>query len=72
VRAVRGNEGAVLTVSSLAAPTDRPLEVSCSLPRVLGAGGVHATLQPQLSEGERAALAQSAATLRGWLQNLPD
>jgi L-lactate dehydrogenase len=72
VRAVRDNEGAVLTVSSLAAPTDRPLEVSYSLPRVLGAGGVHATLEPQLSEGERAALIQSATTLRGWLQKLPD
>jgi L-lactate dehydrogenase len=70
VRALRDDEGAVLTVSSLASGNDSPEEVSYSLPRVVGAGGVRATLQPNLSAEERTALGHSAATLKEWLQKL--
>jgi L-lactate dehydrogenase len=39
--------------------------VSLSLPRILGARGVVATLRPGLSEDEDAALRKSAEILRG-------
>jgi L-lactate dehydrogenase len=64
VRAIRDDERAVLTLS---APGDGEpgLEgVSLSLPRVLGSGGVKATLHPVLSQKEGLALRKSAETLR--------
>jgi L-lactate dehydrogenase len=70
VRALRDDEGAVLTVSSLSAGKDRPLEVSYSLPRVLGGDGIRATLLPVLSADESRALAHSARTLKPWLEKL--
>jgi len=39
-------------------------DVSVSLPRILGSGGVVATLQPSLSAEEYDALIMSARTLR--------
>ena len=39
-------------------------DISLSLPRVLGAGGVLAELQPNLSSDESAALNKSAAVLK--------
>jgi L-lactate dehydrogenase len=64
VRAVRNDERAVLTLSA-------PLEgwgtldgVCLSLPRVLGARGIEATLQPGLSVEEAHALRQSAHILQ--------
>jgi L-lactate dehydrogenase len=63
VRAVRDDEKAVLTLSTpgdTSFPTGR---VSLSLPRVLGAGGVEATLQPSLTTEEAKALKRSAEVL---------
>lgn len=64
VRAIRDDEHAVLTLS---APVEGwgPLDGSCfSLPRVLGATGIEATLRPALSTDEEDALQHSAQLLR--------
>jgi len=64
VQAIRHDEKAVLT---LTAPGDARCltgEVCLSLPRVLGAGGVEATLEPSLTAEEEAALKRSAEILR--------
>jgi L-lactate dehydrogenase len=39
-------------------------EVCLSLPRILGAGGIEATLEPSLTADEEAALKRSAQILR--------
>jgi L-lactate dehydrogenase len=64
VRAVRGDERAVLTVSMLTTGVEGLDEVSLSLPRIIGAGGVAHTFVPALSEQEREDLAASAQVLR--------
>lgn len=64
VRAIRGDERAVLTVSSSTSGIDEFEGVSLSLPRIVGAQGVAGTLRPGLSEGEDAALRKSAEILR--------
>jgi L-lactate dehydrogenase len=64
VRAIRGDERVVLTIST------RPLgfgnfpEVCFSLPRIVGAAGVLATLLPELSADEERALANSVGVIR--------
>ena len=64
VRAIRDDERAVLTLSA-PGDGDPGLEgVSLSLPRVLGSGGVTATLHPVLSQEEGLALRKSAETIR--------
>jgi L-lactate dehydrogenase len=62
VQAVRDDERTVFTLSS----TDTPgyENVSLSLPRVVGAGGICATLPPSLSAEERFLLDRSAEILR--------
>jgi len=62
VEAIRDNERAVFTLSN----TDTPgyADVSLSLPRVIGAEGICATLRPSLSAEEDALLDRSAETLR--------
>ena len=62
VSAIRDNERAVFTLSN----TDTPgyQDVSFSLPRVIGAGGILATLHPSLSSDERALMDKSAEVLR--------
>lgn len=64
VRAIRGNEGAVLTISSLSAKIANLRDVCLSLPRVVGAQGVAAELRPNLSSAELEALHHSADVLR--------
>jgi len=64
VRAIRDNEHAVLTVSTLTHEYEGIDGVSLSLPRVVGAKGVVETLHPSLSKDEDAALHQSAEILR--------
>jgi len=63
VHAIRDDQRAVLTVSTL---TDVAgiADVTLSLPRVVGAGGVTATLLPDLTAEETAALHRSAQVLR--------
>ena len=64
VRAIRGDERVVLTIST------RPLgfgnfpEVCFSLPRIVGAAGVLATLLPELSADEQQALANSVGIIQ--------
>lgn len=63
-QAVRDDERRVLTLSSLTRDIEGFEEVSLSLPRVLGAKGVLAELQPNLSSVERSALDESASILK--------
>jgi L-lactate dehydrogenase len=58
-KAIRDDEGAVLTISNIKGVDG----ISLSLPRVLKATGVAATIQPQLSDKETQALKKSAEIL---------
>ena len=64
VSAVRDDEHALLTVSSVTAGVVEFEGLSLSLPRVVGAQGVVATLRPDLSGHEREELNKSADMLR--------
>ena len=63
-RAIRDNERAVLTVSVLTPEVEGVKEVSLSIPRVVGAAGVMATLPQALSDEEHSALRRSAQILK--------
>jgi L-lactate dehydrogenase len=63
-RAIRDDERAVLTVSMLTPEVEAVKEVTLSIPRVVGAAGVVATLSPTLSEEEHAAFRKSAEVLK--------
>ncbi|UQN07018.1 L-lactate dehydrogenase [Deinococcus sp. QL22] len=65
--AVLRDRRAVLTVSG-----PSPYGPCLSLPRVVGAGGIGATLTPDLSEQEKAALERSAAVLMEAAKGLPE
>ena len=65
VQAVRDDEGVVLTLSCLCERGgDEPVKICLSMPRILNARGVVATLRPALSEKERELLEDSARILR--------
>jgi L-lactate dehydrogenase len=64
VAAIRSDERSVMTVSTCHMDTDEFEGVCISLPRVVGAQGVLATLRPDLCDEERAALKRSADILR--------
>lgn len=70
VRAIRGDEGAVLTLSGPSTAMEGMAGVSFSLPRVLGAEGVRVELRPRLSADEQEALRRSAEILRQAAQEL--
>jgi L-lactate dehydrogenase len=59
-KAIRDDEGAVLTLSNIEGLNG----ASLSLPRVLKANGIEATIQPMLSNEEAEALKRSAAILK--------
>ncbi|GGL76235.1 L-lactate dehydrogenase [Deinococcus aerolatus] len=63
---ILGDRRAVLTVS---APTPE-YGVSLSLPRVVAAGGIEASVMPLLTGDEKAALERSAAVLRASVERL--
>jgi L-lactate dehydrogenase len=63
-RAIRVDERAVLTVSTLTPEVEGIQNVALSVPRVVGAGGVLAALPPTLSDEEHAALRESARILK--------
>jgi L-lactate dehydrogenase len=63
-RAIRDNERAVLTVSILTPEVEEVKEVSLSIPRVVGAAGVVATLPQALSDEEHVAFRKSAEILK--------
>jgi L-lactate dehydrogenase len=69
-RAVLDNERVTLTVSSLADDDTKLKGVCMSLPRVVGAEGILATLRPSLTEEETHQLVKSADMLRGRAQEL--
>lgn len=64
VRAIRDDENAVLTVSIRSHSIAGVEDVALSLPRIIGANGVIATLNPDLSPQEDAALRRSAEVLK--------
>jgi L-lactate dehydrogenase len=64
VRAILGDERAVFTVSSVTPDILGVESVSLSLPRVVGRGGVIATLTPSLEAEEQDALRRSAELLK--------
>lgn len=63
VDAIRDNERAVLTVSTCLPDAGEFAGISLSLPRIVGAAGVVATLRPDLSHEEHAGLRRSAEIL---------
>ncbi len=69
-RAIRDDERVVLTVSNVGNPLGVPAGVCLSLPRVIGANGVHGTVLPPLSEQETQALRRSADVLLEAIQLL--
>jgi L-lactate dehydrogenase len=64
VRAVRNDEGAVLTLSNVASGLEDLEGLSLSLPRVIDANGIVETIHPSLSEEEHQALLKSAEVLK--------
>ena len=64
IKAVRNDEGAVLTLANLTSGIKGLEGVSLSLPRVIGAAGIKATIAPSLSKEEDNLLIQSALILR--------
>jgi L-lactate dehydrogenase len=64
VSAIRTNERAVLTVSSSLPETTEFAGLCFSLPRIVAAGGIVATLKPELSSEEQIDLRKSAEVLR--------
>lgn len=64
IEAIRDDEHTVMTVSLLCPEVEGVENVCLSLPRVVGAEGVSATLYPALPEDERAALRRSAQVLK--------
>ena len=64
VRAIRDDQRAVLTVSMRTPEVAGVRDVALSLPRIVGAAGVVATLHPELSPEEQAALRRSAEVLK--------
>lgn len=68
---IEADERAVLAVSVVTELVGSVADVALSLPRVIGAGGVIADLQPALNDGERAALAGSAAILKEAVDSVP-
>jgi L-lactate dehydrogenase len=70
VRAIRNDEGAVLTLSGPSTTMEGMAGISLSLPRVLGAQGARVELRPRLSPDEQNALHRSAEILRQAAQKL--
>ena len=64
VGAIRQDEQAVLSVSTVTADVEGVRHVALSVPRIVGREGVTADLFPNLDTGEHAALHRSATLLR--------
>jgi L-lactate dehydrogenase len=70
VGAIAGDEQAVLSVSTVEAEVLGVPDVALSLPRLVGRGGVSATLWPDLDADETEKLRTSTATLKGFVDQL--
>ncbi|SEH28615.1 L-lactate dehydrogenase [Magnetospirillum fulvum] len=64
IRAINKDERLLLSVSALTPEIEGIADVTLSLPRIVGAGGVLETLNPAFSDEERGALRRSALVLR--------
>jgi L-lactate dehydrogenase len=64
VRAIRGDERVVLTVSTRSSGLADFPKVCFSMPRIIGAGGVLATLHPVLSSEDHQALTKSITVIQ--------
>ena len=64
VQAIGRDENALLSVSARAENIEGVVDVTLSLPRIVGAGGIRGTLLPHFDSAERAALKNSAAILK--------
>lgn len=64
IRAINKDERLLLSVSALTPEIEGIADVTLSLPRIVGAGGILETLNPDFSDEERAALRRSALVLR--------
>jgi L-lactate dehydrogenase len=64
IRAINKDERLLLSVSALTPEIEGIADVTLSLPRIVGAGGILETLNPAFSDEERAALRRSALVLR--------
>jgi len=64
IRAINKDERLLLSVSALTPEIEGIADVTLSLPRIVGAGGVLETLNPDFSDEERVALRSSALVLR--------
>ncbi len=71
VRAIRSDEQAVLSVSTVAAEVEGVRDVALSIPRVVGAAGVTAEVFPELDLSEHAALGRSARILKDLVEATP-
>jgi len=71
VLAIAQDQQAVLSASTLTPEVEGVTDVALSLPRVIGAAGVSATLMPELAPEESAALARSARLLKDTAEALP-
>ncbi|MBF6595841.1 MAG: L-lactate dehydrogenase [Thermaceae bacterium] len=69
-RAILHDERSVFTVSILNAQVEGVQETALSLPRVVGAGGVMRTLEPELTPEEHHALKHSAEILKHAVEEL--
>lgn len=70
VRAVRDDEGAVLSVAGIGAENENLPAVCFSVPRIVGSEGILAELWPSLSDEEYQALRRSAAIIEGAAKEL--
>ena len=70
VGAIRQDEQAVLSVSTVTADIEGVRDVALSVPRIVGREGVTADLFPNLDTGEQAALHRSATLLRGLFRSV--
>lgn len=70
VSAIEGDEQAVLSVSTVEPEVLGVSNVALSLPRLVGAGGVSATLWPELDKDETEKLRTSAGILKGFYDEL--
>jgi len=71
VAAIRQDEQAVLSVSTVTREVEGVRDVALSIPRVVGAAGVSAELFPDLDAAEHAALERSASLLKRLIGSVP-
>jgi L-lactate dehydrogenase len=70
VQAIRKDENLLLSVSAHTARIEGVTDVTLSLPRVVGAGGIGGTLMPSLNASERALLHKSAEILKTAIESI--